>query len=122
MKKRVEILMNFFESRIAECTKSEKELIMDERRDEANFEKIKANVFDIFKTVLTVAKKTCGDNAEAVQCFFLKKLETIPANWEAAYEKAQQHGDAEKMLIESIKLGAAQQIKAEFSKVWEETI
>ena len=42
----------------------------DDRADEAAFEKIRANVYDSFRTVLSVAEKTCGDEEDAVHDFF----------------------------------------------------
>lgn len=120
MKKKIDELTAFFDAGIACCAKREKELIADERKDEANFEKIRANVYNIFHTILGVAVKTCGEDAGAVRSFFLKQLDQIPASWSAAYEAAKQHGDDEKLQIEEIKLAVVREIRTEFSKIWEE--
>lgn len=82
--------------------------------------KIRANVYDIFCTILLAAVKTGNGNADAVQEFFRKKMKQIPASWEKAYDKASEHGDAEQMQIENIKLETAQMIEQKFSEIWEE--
>ncbi len=117
---RIDNMASRLESRIAECEEKRNQLISDERADEANFEKIKANIYDIFKTVLCVAKNNCDEDFSAVKDFFLKRLEQIPANWHASYEKALAHDDVEKLRIESVKLEVIEDIKAEFTKISEE--
>ena len=47
----------YLEERIAACRQKEAALVADSRADEAVFEKIRANVHDIFRTVLSVAEK-----------------------------------------------------------------
>ena len=109
-------LMNaYFDEQIALCNRRSEELFADSRGDEAVFEKVRANVFDIFRTVLSAAEKSCKGDAEAAARFFLLKLEQIPSNWVESYEKAKQHNDAAKMRTEEIKLDALRQIKEYFS-------
>ena len=109
-----------FEQEIAACGQREQELLADDRADEAVFEKIRANVYDIFRTILSVAVKTCKGEEEAVRRFFLQRAEQIPAGWAASYEKAKEHNDPVKMQIEQIKLNAIGEIKQAFADVWEE--
>lgn len=106
-------------SQIAACEKRREKLLADERSDESDFEKVKANIYDIFRTVFNVALKTSDGNADAARRFFLLRAEEIPANWKAAYEKAKQHNDAHKMQIESLKLETIQDIKTAFERIWE---
>lgn len=109
----------YFNEEIAACQQRQKELLADNRADEATFMKIRANVFEIFKTVLSVAIRTVksGSSAE-IKDFFLGKTEQIPANWKIAYAKAAEHGDVEKMHYESIKLEAIAEIRETFEKIW----
>ena len=51
--------------RIALCGQRGQALRADDRGNEAAFEKIRANVYDIFRTVLSVAERNCGDGAVA---------------------------------------------------------
>ncbi len=120
IEQKVSKLNSYFEEKIAVCDQRNGELRTDDRTDEALFEKIKANVYDIFRTVLSVAVKTCGDE-EAVRSFFVRRTETIPSGWVESYEKAKRHGDFVKMQIEQIKLDTIGEIKEQFAKVWEGT-
>lgn len=120
MEQTISQLNNWFEAQIALCRRRERALQADDRADEAAFEKVRANVYDIFRTILAVAARTGGD-AEAVRSFFMQRLQTIPSAWAAAYEKAEQHHDPIRMQIEKIKLDTVDAIKARFACVWGET-
>lgn len=116
-----EAFFSYFDRKIADCIQRETVLLNDERADEAVFEKIRANVYNIFKTIFTSAIKSSKVNdSDAVPRFFLAKMEQIPANWRESYCKAKQHEDAEKMQIELIKLETAEEIRSAFIHLWEE--
>ena len=108
--------MTYFEEKIALCSKKQQELIADGRTDEANFEKIRANVYDIFRTVYTAGKRA-EKEADSVKAYFLARMEQIPQNWAAALEKAKLHGDARTVQIETIKLETANEIRSVFLKL-----
>ncbi|MBD5480164.1 MAG: hypothetical protein HDR14_12895 [Lachnospiraceae bacterium] len=112
---------SYLDEQIAACKQRSKLLAEDERMDEGKFEKIRANVYEIFKTILSVAERVCGKDDLAKRDFFLQKAEQIPTSWAASYEKARQNGDIEKMHIESIKLDTIQEIKDMCMQIWEET-
>ena len=112
-------LNKWFEEKIALCGKRNQELIEDGRTDEAIFEKIKANIYDVFRTVLSVAVKTGKEDADAVQTFFVQRTEQIPAGWATAFEKAKEYNDPVRMQTEQIKLDTINEIKEKFAKVWE---
>ena len=120
MNRKSEKFTAYFDAAIAGCAEREKALIADERKDEAVFEKIRTNVYNIFRSILEVAVQICGEDAEKIRDFFLKRINQIPASWRASYETAKQHNDTEKMQIEEIKLAVVQEIRAEFTKIWEE--
>ena len=111
---------NFFEQRIAVCNEKQRELQKENCSDEADFEKIKANVYDIFKTVLSAGKKQYGDDSLKVRKFLLGKLEQISSDWAASYEKAEQNDDTRKMCIEKIKMNTAQDIRENILQIWGE--
>ena len=113
-------LNSWFEAQIAACRQREKTLLADDRTDEAAFEKIRANVYDIFRTILSVAVKTC-ESEEGVRCFFAHRAQLIPSGWAASYEKASLHHDPVRMQIEKIKLDTADEIRERFTSVWEGT-
>lgn len=109
----------YFNDEIVACQRRQKELLADNRADEAIFMKIRANVFDIFKTILSVAIRTVrsGSSTE-IKKFFLQKTEQIPENWKSAYARAAEHGDIEKMHYESIKLEVIAEIRETFETIW----
>jgi len=109
----------YFDAEIARCHQRGKELLSDDRRDEATFEKVKANVYDLSRTVFSVAEKTGKGDIEAIKRFFLLKMEQIPSNWSAAYDQAKQHDDAVRMQLEQIKLDTMNEIKQRFDELWE---
>lgn len=119
MEQKIRRMNDYFEKQITLCTQQSKALLADERIDESNFEKIKTNVYDIFRTVLDVAGKTGKGDPEAVQQFFFQKTEQIPKNWAASYENAKAHGDTSKMQLEQIKLDTIGEIRRTFLQIWE---
>lgn len=115
-------LVSWFDEQITVCKQRSELFAADDRMDEGNMEKIRANVYEIFKTIFSVAEKTCGEDNLAIKHFFLQKAEQIPVNWETACEKAREHGDVEKMHIESIKIDTIREIKDMFLQIWEGTV
>lgn len=120
MEERALKLNRYFDGQIASCELRRKELLDDGRTDEAVFERIKENVYDIFRKVLFAACKNSNEDADAARCFFLQKLEQIASDWKVSYEKAKEHDDAVKAQIEEIKLCAAGEIRENFVMIWEE--
>lgn len=116
---KIEKMNAYFNEQIAECQQRSTALLADERQDEADFEKVKANVYDIFRTMLSVGCNT-QSTPEAAASFLENKLMTIPANWSASLAKAQEHGDAGKAHIERLKLEAVEYIKTNFKLIWED--
>ena len=120
MKQKIETFAAYLDNSIARCSEQEKALVADERKDEAIFEKIRANVYNIFRSIFGVAVNTCGEDSDKVRAFLLKQIDHIPASWRASHEAAKQHNDSAKVQIEEIKLAVVQEIKVEFMKIWEE--
>ena len=116
---KVSELNRWFDEKTALCSKRNQELNEDGRADEAIFEKVKANIYDVFRTVLSVAVKTGNGDEDAVKGFFVQRAEQIPAEWGAALEKAREHNDIARMQTEQIKLDTIHEIRAEFARIWE---
>ena len=119
IEQKVSKLNRYFEEQIAMCNQRNKKLLDDERTDEATFEKVKANVYDIFRTILSVAVKTSNGDPDAVRRFFVQKTEQILSSWVTAYDKAKQYNDTVKMRLEQIKLDTIGEIRENFAKTWE---
>lgn len=100
-------LHTFLTEQAAICRTRAAVLTADQRNDEAIFEKIRCNVFEIFTSVLTAARQQPEPMA-----FFCRQLDAIPANWEAALEKAKAHGDDGRAHTELVKLEAVRVIRA----------
>ena len=122
MNERQRSFASWLEEQAAACKRRGKLLAEDDRMDEGNFEKIRANVYEIFKAVLSAAGKVCGEDDAARLRFFLEKAEQIPASWAASYEKAKQNDDVEKLHIERVKLDTIQEIKAMCAQIWGEAV
>lgn len=102
----METLHAFLMEQAALCKEQASVLTADGRADEAVFEKIRSNVFEIFTAVLSTAQKQ-----PAPLDFFRRQLTAIPANWEAALEKARAHGDDSRAHTELVKLDAVRIIR-----------
>lgn len=104
-------MLNYFEEQIRRCEEQEQQRITEDRKDEANLQKIRANIFRVFQSVYKRSLKEAQP-----EVFFRKKLETIPQNWREAYEKASIQEDAVSLLIEQTKLEAAKEIRKALDK------
>lgn len=102
----MESLHAFLTEQAALCKERAAVLTADDRRDEAVFEKISGNVYEIFTAVLNTAR----NQAEPL-AFFRRQLDAIPANWQASLEKARAHGDEGKVHTEALKLEAVRAIQ-----------
>ncbi len=120
IEQKVRKLNDYFDRQISLCEQCNIKLLADDRMDEAAFEKVKANIYDVFRTIFSVAVQNGKGDSEAVKSFFILKTEQIPSNWATAYNKAKQYDDAVKMQIEQIKLDTVGEIKKMFETVWEE--
>lgn len=107
----------YLEDQAVLCAQRERTLAADDRADEAAFEKIRANIYGVFKSVLSAAVASGKGDAYA-RSFFAQRLASIPANWATAYDNAKRNGDYARMSIESIKLDAAAEIKRNFESIW----
>ena len=110
----------FLEERAAECKAQDNVLTEEGRFDEAIFEKVKGNVFEIFKTVLDAGVKVCGKDWEKLEKFFRGKLEQIPENWRVSLQKAEVNEDLAKAHLERIKLDGLEEIRSKFDEIWGE--
>ena len=120
IEQKISKLNSYFDKEISLCEQCNIKLLADDRMDEAAFEKVKANIYDVFRTIFSVAVQNGKGDSEAVKSFFILKTEQIPSNWATAYNKAKQYDDAVKMQIEQIKLDTVGEIKKMFETVWEE--
>ena len=113
-------LNRYFEDRIAACWRRQMDLLAYGRADEARFERISANIYSLFQTLLSVAVELHRDDEKAARRFFVQRLEEFPSDWAAAYELARQRDNLIMQLVEKTKLDTVDEIKEYFAIVWEE--
>ena len=92
----------YLRERKAMLLKEAEQLKAEDRADESDLDKIRANIYDICGTVTKVHMDRPGGGKEACRA----QLERFRREWTAAGEKAAAHGDTKKAVIEEIKLEA----------------
>lgn len=116
----------FIDGRIAEHNNMSEQYKADDRKDEADLEKIKVNIYEIFRTLfLSDIKQLEGKDLgqlEDINIYggFLIRFDTIPANWKISLAKAIEHGDITKQVIEEHKLEVAKELKDKFLMMFDE--
>ena len=107
------------------CKKNCDALTKDSRKDEADLEKIKLNIYDIFNTFIGVAQREISKKAftdenlkyEAFCNEYLHSFDKIPESWRVKLEKAKENNDVINIVIEENKLSVAAELKNIFSKL-----
>lgn len=99
--------------------KFEEEIIYlkaDNRTDEANFIKIKLNIYGIANSFYGNAKR---NSPHQLKDDYLKRFEQsqLEKNWENAYKEAEKYGDDDRMLIEKLKLETLNEINSTFLQI-----
>lgn len=107
--------IEYLDSTMKELKQMEEELLDTDRKDEANFAKIRINICDICKTVYGVAvKKSSG---EALKEEYINLMTKISESWRVSLAKAKEHDDVQKVVIEEIKLEMLSQIFVKFEEL-----
>lgn len=119
METRKEFFLEYLKVQQEQCMEAAQELIEEERRDEAAFQKAKANIYDVFATLFKVSEKQAGGDERKTRMEFEKKADHIPQSWKHSHEMAKKHDDAEKMLMEESKLAVVEDIMTKYKEIWE---
>ena len=107
----MEEFMKYLEAQI-EAGKAEiAALEAADRKDDANFARVRANIYEVCKTVSTV-HLTRGGGPAAVK----NLLDRFAAQWGEALQKAKDHGDAKGIAVEETKLAALADVTARFTE------
>jgi hypothetical protein len=121
--KNIEIIIKQYSEVLNEkkekCKQSSDALTKDNRKDEADLEKIKLNIYDIFTTFIGVAhreisKKQYADDIAKSEAFcneYLKTFDKIPENWRTKLEKAKENNAVIDIVIEETKLSVVSELK-----------
>ena len=103
----------YLDSRIEEGRSEIAALTADGRIDDANFAKVRTNIYDVCRTVSQTLADRPGAGMKAVAV----QLERFHTTWGAALEKAKQHDDVKSIAVEEIKLAALEDVIAHFQEV-----
>ena len=127
--KNIETLINQYteilNKRKEECKLSCEELINDNCKDEADLEKIKLNIYDVFNTLIgatqkqILAKKDIDENVRynAFCQAYLQTFDKIPQSWRVKLDKAKENNNIIEIVIEESKLNAANELKNIFKNL-----
>lgn len=86
----------------------------DQRQDDADLTKIRANIYDICATIGNVVCKNTAEGER--ETAYRQKLEELPRNWRVALEAAQAHGNGQRAAVEELKLEALADVLARFEQ------
>lgn len=81
------------------------------RKDDANFAKVRTNIYDICRTVSQVHLKRPGGES-AVKALFAR----FQGEWSAALEKAKAHEETKDIVVEETKLAALADVMTHFEE------
>lgn len=113
-----EAFIRFLDQRTGDVQEKIVQLNQDHRSDEANFEKIRANIFQVIKTVFLAYQKTPRTGQE-LQAFMDVKLTMFQETWTDSLNKAREHNDEKRVLQEQVKLEAMKEIRQKFDQLRE---
>ena len=105
--------MDWLTKRASDCEANRAALSADGRGDEARFEQIRYNVYDLFRTAVGAIHRAETDE-KAAWWLFERRLKDIPSTWQRSHDLAKLHGDEEKAHIEQVKLHAAAEIEERY--------
>ena len=109
----MEDFIAFLEKRIGEEKADTERLTKEERQDEADFARVRSNIYDITRTVTLALKDRPGFGTDAVK----ERFESFRKDWGAALEKARLQGSAKDIAVGENKLAALEEIMTHFSEV-----
>ena len=108
MRRIMDKFIEYIEESVNALEKEEKELAAGERKDEANLVKIRINIYGIARSFYDVVKNSAAPDSIAQE--FRRRIEKPAQSWRASHEKAKEHNDVEKCVIEEIKLKTLEDI------------
>ena len=106
------MFVDYIDKKIQDLKNEEMLLEKENRKDEADFSKIKINICEICKTLYNVSKK--APNGQNAKEFYVQKLEKVSVEWNASKDKAKEHNDIEKVIIEELKLEVLNDVKQKY--------
>ncbi len=124
MNKLKEEYLSYIDGKIAEHNNLSEQYKSDDRKDESDLEKVKTNIYEVFKILFLSdikhleGKDLGGGKDKNLYNNFLNRFDTIPANWKESRDKAIEHGDTAKQIIEETKLAVAGELRDIFENMF----
>lgn len=109
----MEEFIRYLEGKIKAGRAESASLAAEGRNDDADFAKVKTNIYDVAKTVSLALMKRPGAGVGAIG----EQFERFRTGWGAALEKAKAHDDARNVAVEETKLAALEDVIARFREV-----
>lgn len=103
----------YLENKISEGKSEIITLEAEGRKDDANFAKVRTNIYDVCRTVSQALVGRPGAGISAVKA----QLDRFRTGWSAALEKAKLHDDVSAAAVEEAKLTALKDVIAHFQEV-----
>ena len=92
----------------------EKQLVQQDRKDEAAFVRIRSNIVNIGKTVWQVVVRT--EKEENRREIYLGKMAALRMAWQESLSQAEKYEDHDKVMIETMKLSMLEQVLRMFEE------
>lgn len=108
----MEQFITYIDQSVNALVQEEKNLAASDRKDESNLVKIRINVYGICKSIYGVFSNM-SENSRWKEDY-IRKLENMQKSWQSSYEKAKEHDDVKKAVIEEIKLQTLEEVKNKF--------
>ncbi|MCR5173887.1 MAG: hypothetical protein K6C09_04520 [Oscillospiraceae bacterium] len=81
-------------------------------QDDADFAKVRTNIYEVCNTVTDALIRRPGAGTEAIRAQF----ERFHTTWGAAFDSAREHNDTRNIVIGEIKLQALEDVTAHFAE------
>ncbi len=120
-KEQTDTFIQYLDTRTSAIQDEITRLVADNRRDEGDFEKIRANIFQMAKTIFQASQKAYLEDSESVK-FFDSRLTMIEHTWRTSLDKAKDYQDDQKILQEQVKLEAMDEIRTTYKRIWEASL
>lgn len=119
--KKREKFTKYLDQRISEVNSHILQLTEDNRKDEADFEKIRSNIFQVLKTIFLASARISQQETEQMK-YLERNLTGMTETWQKALDNAQQHNDEKRVLQEQTKLEVMNEVRNALEQLMEEGI
>lgn len=109
----MENFLEYIDQSVLALQQEEKELIASDRKDEANFVRIRSNVYGIAKAYYGAVQKAAP---EEFKDEYTRRITKLLGTWQDACDKATAHEDVEKTVVEEVKLQTLKEILQHFDE------